>query len=244
LYAREGNFDVEEQERNFVARVYLRRTWRGAEAALRLAERQAPTPDVGIAMRVRMLAELGRVAETAELLESTIKPQPWDVHADAGRYNRAGELVTDQLPTLSKKLAAFADLPRIESEMVAKDGVRSKLILAEIALGHRDAALALLDAWRREMEKRPANNRRAAGPFMMNLPRYYALLGKHEAAVDVLVEFMKVGRTLGYDLRDSTAFASIGENPRFLDLRRQAEEWTAIQPNPTDEPTVSPGKSP
>ena len=94
------------------------------------------------------------------------------------------------------------------------------------------------------MEQRPPNNRRAGGPFMMNLPRYYAMLGQPDAAIAVLREFVKVGRSLGYDLRDSAAFASLRDDPRFVELRRQAETWAAMQPEPADEPAAPLRKSP
>lgn len=82
------------------------------------------------------------------------------------------------------------------------------------------------------MEKRMPVNRRACGPFMMNLPRYYSMLGQYEAAIEVLGEFMKAGRTLGYDLRDSAAFDPLRDDPRFQELSRRAEAWTALQPDP------------
>jgi serine/threonine protein kinase/tetratricopeptide (TPR) repeat protein len=237
-------YQSSQRAEDFIARVYLRRTWRGAEAARQLADQTAPNRAVGIAMRVRMLAEMGSVEEAVKLLDSASEEQPWDVYFAAGMIDRARAFAADQLPELRKKFEAFAEVPRNETEGLGKDNARSILILAEIALGHDDAALALLHAWRREMEKRPPNNRRAGGPFMMNLPRYYALLGEHEAAIEILSEFMRLGRTLGYDLRDSAAFASLRENPRFQELRRQAEEWTAMQPDPAVEPPAPIRKSP
>lgn len=69
---------------------------------------------------------------------------------------------------------------------------------------------------------------------MMNLPRWYATLGKHEAAIEILEQFMAAGRSLGYDLRDTAAFAPLRDDPRFVKLRQEAEARAAMQPDPVD----------
>ena len=69
----------------------------------------------------------------------------------------------------------------------------------------------------------------------MNLPRGYALLGKRDAAIELLQEFAAVDRAMGYDLRDSAAFAPLRDDPRFVKLREQAEARAALQPEPPDD---------
>ncbi|MEO6569628.1 MAG: protein kinase [Opitutaceae bacterium] len=238
LFQQAGNFPLYKGANDFVVRVYLRRTWRGAEAALRLAERAAPNEPAGIEMRVRMLAELGRRAEAAKLLETVTEQQPLDVYAAAGMNDRARALAEAQLPDLRKSYAEFPEVPFNDSQLQRKEETRSMLIAAEMVLGHREAALSLLDAWWHEAEKRKPN-RRVGGLFILNVPRYYAVLGQHDAAIEILAHFMTLGRSLGYDLRDSVAFAPLRDDPRFVKLRREAEAWAAVQPDPQDEPAAS-----
>lgn len=228
-----------EQADSFVARVYLRRTWRGAAAAARLAERAAPNAAAGLALRAHMLGELGRGAEVAKLLEGVTEPLPWQVYADAGLDDRARARAEIELPELRQKFAAFDGVPFNDTVQQRKEEACSRLIAAEIELGHRDAARALLDAWWGDVQQRRKPNRRSGGFYLIDLPRYYALLGQPDGAIAILQQFKADGRSLGYDLRDSACYAALGKDPRFQELRQQAEALAAMQPEPADEPRLS-----
>jgi serine/threonine protein kinase/tetratricopeptide (TPR) repeat protein len=223
-----------QEPKNFSDRVRLRRAWRGADAAVRFAGRWAPSKGDGMAMQVRMLAEIGRTDEARKLVADMNEPIPWDVYAAAGMMDQARSLAEKAVRGLYSGFAAFPSKSQNETEMTRRDIVRSQLIAAEIVLGHHEAALGLLDGWRAELPDRKPN-RRAGGPVAMTLPGGYARLGKPDVAIELLHEFDAVGRAMGYDLRDSAVFASLRGNPRFEALRAQAEARAALQPDPTDD---------
>ena len=218
------------------ARVNLRRRWRGAEAALRLVERAPPDQPGVLGMRVRMLAAVGRVADAAKLLEN-VKPGPgsWTMYADAGLTDRARELAAAALPAARQRWESINKtyVPRTDTDRVARNNACASLAAIEIALGHREEALALLDEWRREQEQLSPNRR--SGGTANSLPILYAELGEHEVAIALLRRALDDGVGLGYELRDNPSYAGLRGDPRFLEVRRQAEEWAASQPDPTDD---------
>ena len=233
-----------QQGKNFVGQINLRRKWRGAEAALRLVERSPSHPDA-LMMRLRMLAALGRRETAAICLEEWLKdnePKPtmWPRFADAGLTDRARELAAAALPTARTRLEEVERdfIPRTEVDRTRRDSARSDLIGIEIFLGNHDSALALLDRWRRDAEQLPLNRR--YGGITSRIPIYYAQLGKHDVAIELLRQSMDTGIMLGYDLRDTPEYAALKNDPRFLELRRRAEEWAASRPNPPDDPAATP----
>ncbi len=218
----------------FIERVSLREKWRGAEAALRLAERAPPNQPEAIEMRARLLAELGRGEEAAKLLENTNPPLAAWVFAEAGLMDRARELATAALPAARKK---FAEDDHSDPFSMRSDRLCSDLIRTEIVLDLRQSALARLDEWRREVEQR-LPNRRSAG-LVQRMPALYVALGQPDAAIEILRRTMADGISWGYDLRDSLMYASMRNDPRFLEVMRQAEAWAALQPDPPDDPVSS-----
>ncbi|MFO1447227.1 MAG: serine/threonine-protein kinase [Opitutaceae bacterium] len=222
---------------SYTARVYLRRNWRGAEAALRFAARAAPNPIESIELRARLLASLGRVEEARALLESSTAEHSWEAYAGAGMVDRARILAEAALVSSHKSLEALSDNLRTEGERNRKDSYLGQIIAAEIMLGQRESARARLEAWRRDTAQR-APNRRSGVPAVTSMPRYYAQLGETEVTLALLTQSLADGRSLGYELRDTIQYAALRDDPRFLALRRQAEAWAAMQPDPADEPAA------
>jgi serine/threonine protein kinase len=234
-----------QQAKNFIGRINLRRKWRGAEAALRLVERSPSHPDAFV-MRVRMLAALGRREVAAKCLEEWLganepKPAMWSTFADAGLIDRARELAAAAFPAARTRLEEVERdyIPRTEIDRNRRDGARSSLIGIEIFLGNHDSALALLDRWRKDAEQLPLNRR--YGGITSRIPIYYAQLGKHDVAIELLRQSMDTGIMLGYDLRDTPDYAALKSDLRFLELCRRAEAWAASRPNPPDDPAATPG---
>ncbi len=227
-------------ESAFTNRIALRRRWRGAEAALRLAGQAPPEQEGAIPTRARLLAELGRLPEAAQLIES-LNPPPakWEIFANAGLMDRARGLAAAALEDARRKFEAD---DRSDSFSQRFDQLCLDLIRMEIVLDLRESALARLDEWRREVEQR-LPNRRSAG-LVSHMPVLYATLGQHDAAIEVLRRLLADGIALGYDLRDSPGYASMRDDPRFLELRRQAEDWASTRPDPLDDSVPPPPRQP
>jgi tetratricopeptide (TPR) repeat protein len=221
----------------FGSRVELRRNWRGAESALRFAQRASGNRERAIKAQVQMLAALGRVEEAEALVKGETADLGWETYADAGMLDRARELAEAALPNLRKAFEALEGSTSVDTVRVRHEGVRSRLVAAEIILGHRDIALSLLDGWQKSSAKLTPN-RRSGGASIL-LPRFYAELGEAEMALGLLRQAMADGRSLGYELRDTPSFAALRDYPGFLDLRRQAEAWASLQPDPVDDPIES-----
>ena len=103
------------------------------------------------------------------------------------------------------------------------------LVQAEIALGHRDAALNKLEDWRRDAQRssRLFNfNQRAIG--------LYAQLGKVDEELALLRELTSNGYHLGYSLRTDPLLAPIRDDARFQELMKLEEAWAKAQPDPVD----------
>jgi hypothetical protein len=227
-----ANRGPEKSARSFIHRVYLRRKWRGADAALRLAE-QAPRNQAGaVESQVHMLMTVGREAEARTLLEG-VKPEPetWRLLADAGLTDHVREFAEAVRASASSQLEDLGDLVRPPN---VRDNLRANLIAAEIALGLDESALAHLDAWRQEVLKRSEGSYRSAGAVTHIAP-FYARLGRPDRAIEMLRQGMADGLVLGYELRDSISYSAMRDDPRFQDLRRPAETWAASLPEPPDE---------
>jgi len=93
------------------------------------------------------------------------------------------------------------------------------------------------------VEFQPAN-RRAFSNAGRRMPGLYAMLGHPEVTVELLRQNMADGYCPGYELRDTPGYASLRENPTFLQLRREAEAWAAAQPDPPDDPDATIAQAP
>jgi TolB-like protein len=238
-----------QQRGSVLNRITLRSKWRGAAAALRLAER-APEHVGVIALRVHLLAELGRVAEAA-LLAERLTPQQvaemsalqtWEMYAAAGLTTRARALAEAALPAARKKFQDLSGITHTDAERNRKDAARVELIATEIALGLPESAQTRVDEWRRMVDQLPPNRR--AGTAGTRLPGFYVQLGQPDVAIALLRRSLADGRNPGYEFRDTPSYAPLRDDPRFLELRRQAESWAAMQPDPPDDPSASPRKQP
>jgi serine/threonine protein kinase/tetratricopeptide (TPR) repeat protein len=228
-----ANLGPDKSAATFVSRVYLRRKWRGAEAALQLAK-QAPQHQAGaLESQVHMLIALGRIADARELLEGVeLTRATWRVFADAGLTDRVREIADQVRADANRQLEDPRVLARPPN---VRDGLRTNLIGAEIALGRNESALAHLEMWRKEVLERPEGSYRSAGA-VTNIAPFYARLGRPDRAIEMLRQGRADGLALGYDLRDSISYESMRGDLRFLDLRREAEAWAATLPEPSDEP--------
>jgi TolB-like protein len=209
----------------FVNRVFIRRQWRGAAAALQLLS-QAPAAQSGLGVvHGQMLLETGRIQEAREVLERTEGTRaPPILLADAGLVALAREAAE------TNRASAEADFAR-GNRSAAR---RLAWINASLVLGQRDAAAAELEVWRSEIERVPTPARRWGG-LASNMTQIYARLGQRETVLARVRQALADGVPLGYELRDSLAYASLREDPEFQSLRQRAEARVATLPDPVDE---------
>ncbi|MBL9210510.1 MAG: hypothetical protein JNL92_08565 [Opitutaceae bacterium] len=209
----------------FVNRVFVRRQWRGAPAALQLLA-HAPSTQSGLGMvHGQMLLEAGRIQEAREVLERTEGTRaPPILLADAGLVALAREAAE------SSRAAAEAEFARGNRSSAR----RLSWINASIVLGQRDAAFSELEAWRIEIERMPTPTRRWGG-LASNMTQIYARLGQRDTVLARIRQALADGVPLGYELRDSLAYVSLRDDPEFQALRRQAEARVAALPDPVDE---------
>lgn len=206
----------------FVNRVFVRRQWRGAPAALQLLT-QAPATQSGLGVvHGQMLLETGRVQEAREVLERTEGTRaPPILLADAGLAALAREAAE------ASRAAADAEFAR-GNRSAAR---RLSWINASIVLGQRDAAFSELEAWRIEIERVPTPTRRWGG-LASNMTQIYARLGQRETVLARVRQALDDGVPLGYELRDSLAYASLRNDPEFRALRERAETRVRALPDP------------
>ncbi len=220
------------------SRVDLRLIWRGPAAALRLLDRVAPDSTNGKMQRVELLLAMNRQQE-ARALAVGMESDLIAVATDLEGSFRLGVASLNLLPALGRDETARR-LAEVMSARVSKELARGNraggqlilLVRTEIVLGHRDAAIAALEQWRREIQLMQNNyQRRFIGAHLANL---YALLGKADEATTLLREFMADGLQWHYSLRFDLDFAPIRSDPRFQELMRQQEAWAQAQPDPVD----------
>ena len=207
-------------------RAYLRRTWRGGEAALRLLARMPANSTGTEAVHAEVLLGLGRNAEARAILE----------RVEAGRVS---VLVLADVG-LVERARAEAEVLRRTAQSEFDRGNRSasmrlRWIGAEIVLGRRDSALAELEAWRQEEERTPLRVARRWSGLVSNMTPLYARLGLHEVVIARLRQAMADGVPLGFELRDNAVYAPLRTDPRFRELIKQAAARMAALPDPTDE---------
>ena len=145
----------------FNNQVTLRARWRGAEAALRLWD-QAPAGQVRWdGTRASLLLGLGRIDEARAAADAI------SVSAPRSTLGVSDTGVGAILLALGweDRARAWAEATRAEAMQQFARGnrapnVRRAFAGAEIILGHRDSALALLKEWRAEMQRVPSVSRR------------------------------------------------------------------------------------
>ena len=234
-----ARFGPEQSGGMFKFRVILRRRWRGAEAALRLAEQAPADQQYALEMRVQMLGATGRTAEAAKLLgKITPTPDQWKMFSDAGLVDSARTLALAELPNARESFEKIdrADHTRTDLILGHWQGALYNLICIEIEIGNRENVLALLETWRTAAQKMTPNRRAAS--FGAFAPACYASLGRSDEAIDLLRQTPNEGLVLGFELRDTPAYSSLQKDPRFQELRREAEAWAARQPDPPDDPAA------
>jgi TolB-like protein/thioredoxin-like negative regulator of GroEL len=225
LYARAASIAGPSRPQAFQNRVWLRRRWRGGEAALRLIDR-APANQAGaIAVRVEMLLGLGRREEARALLEKTTDSVPSYLLANAGlteRARRAAEAGRDEAQ-------AALDRGRMGPEP------HFGLAAAAITLGDRDLALAELNTARQALVQNE-NIYNRWNMLRLNVIPFYARLDARDTVIALLQEGIAAGFPPALELRDSLDYATVRDDKRFQELIRMVEARAAAQPDPTDDP--------
>ncbi|MFO1448267.1 MAG: protein kinase [Opitutaceae bacterium] len=206
-------------------RAHLRWRWRGAEAALRLLARAPEHAKATAWFRAQLLNALGRFDEARSALDAA---GPGSIVAEM--LDAAGLVGPARAAAESEQAAAQAALERGDRS----DRTRSRLISAKIVLGQHESAAADLETWRREVDTRPSIYQRASG-MSGRVTVFYARLGQREVAIARLRDETTAGVPAGYWLRDNGDFAPLRNDPRFLELCREAEAWANRQPDPPDD---------
>ncbi|MEY2879788.1 MAG: hypothetical protein RLZZ15_2168 [Verrucomicrobiota bacterium] len=227
------------QESYSADRIGLRLIWRGPAAALRLLDRAAADSTNKKMLRIDLLLAMDRQNE-ARALAGEVESDLMAVATDGEGRGRGAAAVLSRLVALRREDAArrlAAEIGATALKELERDNrgswTRRIFITAEIMLGHRDAALAALEEWRRESQLVQNNFQRLQG-FATHAPMPYALLGKADEAIALLREFAASGLHFPFSLRYDFDFAPIRRDPRFQELMRQQEAWAKAQPDPVD----------
>ena len=215
----------------FSNRIFLRSRWRGPEAALSFIQR-APAGQVGIApWRAMKLAELGRLREARAEIEA-VAALPKDLSSYDVIFLAEAVGLNDLARRWAEKFRADAEKEFVRGNRAPF--VRLGAVNAEIILGHREKALALLDEWKREEQHGLSVSRRMFLFSFWAAPAY-GRLGRADDAIAILREMETEGFNFnGYDLRYNLAYAPIRNDPRFQELMKQQEAWAKAQPDPVD----------
>ena len=228
------------QESYSAFRVTLRLIWRGPAAALRLLDRAAADSTNGKMLRIDLLLAMDRQNE-ARTLAGEVESDLMAVPTELQEVFRGSAAVLSRLVALGREDAARRLATEISATALKElerdnrgQATRRNFIRAEIVLGHRDAALAALEEWRRENQLVQNNFQRLAAGFGNQAPMLYALLGKADEAIALLREFAASGLQFTFSLRYDLDFAPIRSDPRFQELMRQQEAWAKAQPDPVD----------
>ncbi len=227
----------------FSVRIHLRAAWRGPEAALRLIDR-APAGQLGRdTLRATALVQTNRIDEARALVaaaERDADSSSATAAASVSFLNSVGLPVLEAIgrEDLMRSLAGKVRAREL-GELARGNrvpGVRQRLVRAEIALEHRDAALALLAEWRADTARRPSAFARLY-EFHRLAAVLYARLGRADEANALLREMAANGfMNVGFEARDAIDYAPIRGDPRIQQFIRQASALAAAQPDPPDEP--------
>ncbi len=224
----------------FNNRVLIRMRWRGAEAALRLAE-HAPIGQAGAEfIRASWLSQLGRVAEAKALIDEAERKANVATPETSANVGGGARATIAQLYAVGE-----LDLARRRAEGIRSDAMKqvargnrgpnvmNSLARAEFVLGHQAAALTAMDEMRRDARSRlGAFLRICEGNFRVF--GLYAQLGKPDEEIALIREFLSAGFHLGYELRDNPDFAPVRADPRFQEMMKQESAWAAALPDPID----------
>ena len=225
---------------SFNNRVLMRMRWRGAEAALRLAER-APAGQVRAEfIRAYVLIGLGRVAEAKALIdeaERRANAAAAASPASLGGPPRAHFLQLYDIGELDLARSRAEGARTYALKQVARGNrgpsVMATLVSAEFVIGHREAALAAMEEMRRDARGRP-------GVFLRiydvgsRLPGFYAQLGKPDEEIAMIREHLDAGFHFGYELKENPDYAPVRADPRFQAMMKQEEAWAKALPDPVD----------
>jgi hypothetical protein len=225
------------EETNRMARIVLRLIWRGPAAALRLLDRAAADSPERKMCRIDLLLATDRQNEARALAieaESDLVAVPAQENAAFRVGSAINRLVALGRDDAARRLAAEMSASALKELDRGNHAplLRSQFIRAEIVLGHRDAAIAALDQWRRENQLVQNNYWRVTR--VGSLAPLYALLGKADEAMAALREYAASGLQLPYSLRYDLDFAPIRSDPRFQELMQQQDAWAQAQPDPVD----------
>lgn len=243
LYARAMTIQGPERVVPFRNRVILRAAWRGPEAALRLVER-APVGQAGVDLvRADLLVQLGRLDEARALVETAERRAAGGEADSAGSINGRSDTEISLLLALGFTESAHRRAEEVRADALKQmsQGNRAPLVLtsfviAEIALGHRESALAALEEWRLEAQKFPSAHRRMFdfGQFAAGL---YAHLGKIDEAIAILTESFELGSQPDLQsIRPRLDLSPLRDDPRFQELMLKVRARAAAQPDPEDNP--------
>ncbi len=237
LYARAMRIQGADQIIPLWNRAQLRARWRGPEAALRLIERAPPGQRGLDELAADLLLHLGR-REDALLRARRIPLERFssddlavfqDAEPVASILTAAGDAgraraLWEKLRLLGLKETAAGDLaPR----------VRKSLARAEAALGNRAAAVAVLEAWSRELASMPSVDRRTT-EFSRLAATCYMEVGMPEEALKLLQEIERGTFTFGMTLRTISEFKALHGDRRFEDLVTRAEARAKAHPDPVE----------
>lgn len=218
-------------------RVSLRNRWRGADAALRLWEATVKVRSDGQFAGIQLLLALGRIDEATRQFDLIEKTSPdWSQTVRNGGFSR----ILIMLEKLSRGSLArqLAEKWRAEAATRVERGNRGHyalpdLVGCEIALGNTASATRELKLWKNDTARLTSVYRRF-DDFQDHAAPLYAWLGDADEAITIVSDYLAKGFQPGYLLRDSLAFASLQNDPRWQQLMERAEAWAKAQPDPSD----------
>ena len=233
-------FNASSSERLY--RVTNRKRWRGAASALQLLDKIALDQDERELVRLQLLLCAGRTEEVrakgAELIGSAAG-QKWSAAmADDFSNSVSGRFfdVVRWSGTPADVLRVSTAQRKLARDLLAQgsqaDALYASLAQAEICLGNRAAAEEALGVIREHSLKIPFYARSTV--YYGTAPWLYAQLGHRDEAIAILRRAQDEGFQWGYTLRDDPDLASLRDDPRFQELRQQAEAFAKAQPDPVD----------